>query len=404
MASIKVAMIAPPWLAVPPEGYGGIENVLYALIPELRKLGVKVELFATGDSTLEADKNHSLYETGQYAFIHKPQYDSLPISVAHLLFALNTIREDGSFDVIHDHNGFLGPLAFAGASEDLPPFMHTIHGPSFTTPDRLELGIPDNLRMWREFGKVERVYFVPISQALADAAPKELQPRLLPVVHNMINVEQLPFVAKKDDYFITLARFHPEKGQAMAVKACLDLGYKLRMAGAVAGIKEPRKVIMELANPLSSLRGLNDFRYFSDQIFPHLSRQIRNMGEVGGEEKIKLISRAKALLFPIQWDEPFGMAAIEALACGTPVVAMNRGALPEIIEHGVNGFLANSFSEFKKYMQRIDQIDPAMCRESVTSKFSAEKVAQCYVDRYKTVINLAKRAKVRRMARKLVSV
>lgn len=404
MASIKVAMIAPPWLPIPPGGYGGIENVLDALIPELMKLGVRVELFSVGESTIKASKNHALYETGQYAYIHKPQYDSLPITVAHLVFALHTIRKDGNFDVIHDHNGFLGPLAFAGAPQSLPPFVHTIHGPSFTTPDRLELGIPDNLKMWREYGKVEGLHFVPISQALADAAPKELQPRLLPVVHNMINVDEMPFVAKKSDYFITLARFHPEKGQELAVKACLDLGYNLKMAGAMAGIKEPRKIMMELANPLSSLRGLSDFRYFSDKIFPHLSDQIQNLGEIAGKHKLEVISRAKALLFPIQWDEPFGMAAIEALACGTPVVAMNRGALPEIIEHGVNGFLANNYKELKKYMQLVDQIDPEVCRTSVQQKFSAQKVAQCYLERYKTVIDMAKKAKRRRLARKLVKV
>lgn len=383
--NLRVAMIAPPWLPIPPDGYGGIENVLHALIPELMKLGVKIELFATGDTTLKADKNHWLYEKGQYSFIHKPQYDSLPISVGHLLYALKKIRQDGNFDVIHDHNGFLGPLALSYADQKMPPAIHTIHGPSFSSPDRLALGIPDNLRMWRQFGATN-VYFVPISQALADAAPKELRPRMLPVVHNMINVEHFPFVTKKDDYFITLARFHPEKGQALAVKACLELGAKLRMAGAVAGITQPRKLTMELANPLSSYRGIIDFRYYSDQIFPYVNGAIRYVGEVAGDYKLEFISRAKALLFPIQWDEPFGMAAIEALACGTPVIAMKRGALPEIIDHGVNGFLAKDYKEFKKFMSKIGEIDPKMCRESVKRKFSAEAVAKCYVERYKTVM------------------
>ncbi|HSE29298.1 MAG TPA: glycosyltransferase family 4 protein [Candidatus Saccharimonadales bacterium] len=386
---LRVAMIAPPWLPIPPAGYGGIENVLYALIPELMKLGVKIELFATGDTTLKTDKNHWVYKTGQYEYIHKPQYDSLPISVAHMLEAINTIREDGGFDVIHDHNNFLGPLAFAFADKSLPPVVHTIHGPCFTTPDRIAMGIPDNMRMWRRFGTAN-VHFVPISQALADAAPKELKPRLLPVVHNMINVEQFPFVQKKSDYFITLARFHPEKGQAIAVKVCQDLDYKLKMAGAVAGITSPRKLSMELANPLSDFRGTVDFRYYSDRIFPHVADNIEYVGEVAGEHKLRFISKAKALLFPIQWDEPFGMAAIEALACGTPVVSMDRGALPEIIDHGVNGFLAKNYREFKKYTQMVDQIDPVACRESVKRKFSAELVAKCYVERYRTVIALNK--------------
>lgn len=105
---------------------------------------------------------------------------------------------------------------------------------------------------------------------------------------------------------------------------------------------------------------------------------------------MKLISNAKALLFPIDWEEPFGMAVIEALACGTPVVAMNRGAMPEIIEHGVNGFLANTEKEFFEYANRVDEIDPEACRKSVEQKFSAKTMAEAYVDRYRQTIKRAK--------------
>jgi glycosyltransferase involved in cell wall biosynthesis len=231
------------------------------------------------------------------------------------------------------------------------------------------------------------VHIVPISQALANAAPKELRPRLMPVVHNSVNVNQFPFVADKQDYFITLARFHPEKGQALAVQACLKLGQRLKMLGSVAGIASPKKVLLELANPLSELRGLTDFRYYSDRIFPHLQEGlIEHLGDVSGQAKLDVISNAQALLFPIQWEEPFGMAAIEALACGTPVISMARGALPEIIEHGVNGFLAHNMKEFMQYMRRIDQIDPAACRQSVVRKFSAPVLAKKYLQRYKTVL------------------
>lgn len=388
MASLRVAMIAPPWLPIPPEGYGGIENVLHALVPELIKQGVDVELFATGDSTMPATKNHWLYETGQYEHIHKPQYDSMPISIAHIMFALDKIRQDGNFDVIHDHNGFLGPLALAQGNGELPPSIHTIHGPPFSTPDRLELGIPDNVPMWKQFKNAKRLYFVPISKALVKNAPDELRPRILEPVYNSINIDLFPFVDKKDDYFMTLARFHPEKGQALAVQAALELGENLKMAGAVAGIMHPKKVLLEIGNPLSQYRGIIDFRYFSDNVFPHLNDTIQHVGEVAGNEKLKFISRAKALLFPISWDEPFGMAAIEAMACGTPVVAMARGALPEIIDHGVNGFLAKNDDEFKYYMKRVGEIDPRACRESVAKKFSAKEVSKGYVDRYKQVIKL----------------
>ena len=384
---IRVAMIAPPWLPIPPEGYGGIENVIFGLATELSKLGVEVEVFTTGDSKLQTGKIHWLYPSGQYKYIHKPQYESLPISVAHLLFALNTIEADGKFDIIHDHNGFLGPLVLSKSNDKLPPAIHTLHGPPLLRNDQQITGQPETFRMWQQLAEAKKPKIVAISKSLASNAPRELKAIMLPYVHNAIDCQLYPFVSKKDDYFITLGRFHPEKGQALAVKACLRLGYHLKMAGMVSDISSPKKVLLELANPLSPYRSSEDFRYYSDFIFPHLlNGNIENVGEVGGAKKLKFIGQAKALLFPIQWEEPFGMAVIEALACGTPVVAMNRGAMPEIIDHGVNGFLANNEVEFIKYIQRIDDIDPLACRQSVERKFSAKKMAQQYLERYLSVI------------------
>jgi glycosyltransferase involved in cell wall biosynthesis len=389
MKKLRVAMIAPPWLPIPPKGYGGIENMLAALIPALCERDIDVELFSTGDSKLKACKNHWLYETGQYHFIHRPIYDSAPIAIAQVMFALNEIRRDGNFDIIHDHNGFVGPLALSHAGPSLPPAIHTLHGPPFSMPDHIEQDIPDNLPMWRNLQTEHPFYIVPISRALAKNTPRALKPALLSPVHNSIDVDQFPYVPEKDNYFITLARFHPQKGQAVAVRACLELGYKLKMAGGVGDITTPRKMILELANPLSNYRSLLDFRYYSDQIFPHLlDGSIDYVGEVHGQQKMNFISQARALLFPIDWEEPFGMAPIEALACGTPVVAMARGALPEIIQHGVNGFLAKNETEFKKYMQRIDEIDPAACRKSVEKNFSAQVMAERYLKHYQTVMKL----------------
>ncbi|HUC88302.1 MAG TPA: glycosyltransferase family 4 protein [Candidatus Binatia bacterium] len=401
---MRVAMIAPPWLAVPPTGYGGIENVLAVLVPELLNLGVEVELFTTGDSTVKATKKHWLYPNGQYDQIHKPQYEAVPISLAHLMFTLNKVEDDGGFDLIHDHLGFLGPAVLAYACRNLPPAIHTLHGPPFTTEDRIDLGIPDNLPMWRQFRQNSQLYFVGISKALCKTAPPNLKKLMLDPVHNAVDASQFPFVKDKDDYFITLARFHPEKGQAIAVKACLELGYKLKMAGGVNDIMDPSNLMLEIGNPLSRYRSLMDFRYFSDEIFPYLlDNKIEHLGEIRGADKLKVISHAKALLFPIQWEEPFGMAPIEALACGTPVVAMARGALPEIIEHGVNGFLAHNVKEFKHYMTRVDEIDPAKCRESVEKNFSAKVMAKNYLDRYKTVIAKTKRSSIKQTKDYLVA-
>ena len=388
---MKIAMIAPPWLPVPPVGYGGIENVLAVLIPALMEQGAHVELFTVGDTTIKATRNHVLYPEGQYNYIHHPMYESLPIPAAQTFFALNKVLAAGDFDVIHSHNDLTDILAAAYAN-DLPPVVHTLHGPPFTTPDRLELGLPDNLPLWKQLGASQRLtrqknlFIVCISQTLAGNAPRGLRPLLLRPVHNGVDPTQFPFVSKKSDYFVTLARSHPDKGQGIAARVCSKLGLKLKLAGVVGSMNRPKQVMLELANPLSRYRSLIDFRYFSDEVFPYLDDTIEYVGDLSGQNKLDFLSHARALLFPIQWEEPFGMAPIEALACGTPVVAMARGALPEIIEHGVNGFLAKNEVEFEHYMLRVDEIDPAACRKSVEDKFSAECMAYEYLKRFNTAI------------------
>lgn len=211
---------------------------------------------------------------------------------------------------------------------------------------------------------------------------------MLPAVHNAIAVDDFPLQREKRDYYITLARFNPDKGQALAVEFAAKHGKRLRMAGVVAGMGSSRKVMLEIANPSSSYRKHREFRYYSDKILPYVLNypKISYAGSLSGKRKIEFIGRAKALLFPIQWDEPFGMAVIEALACGTPVVAMNRGAMPEIIQHGVNGFLANTKEEFEEYALRVDEIDPATCRATVESKFSAQHMADEYIARYEEIL------------------
>lgn len=394
---LRIAMIAPPWLSIPPAGYGGIENVLAALIPALISLGTKVELFTVGDSAIQGVKKHWLYPTGQNKFIHRPQYDTLPVTVGHMLYALNAIEQDGNFDLIHSHNGYtaLATLAFAGESK-LPPVLHTMHELSFTTKDRLKLNIADSLPLWRQMGHNDRLYFVGISKALMRRAPRAIKPQILEPVHNGLDPSQFKFSAKKDDYFITLARFHPDKGHDIAIKVCQKAGQCLKMAGVVADLSRPKQIMMEIANPLSRYRSLIDFRYFSDKILPHLyDGLIEYHGNLNGSAKMRFISHAKALLFPIRWDEPFGMAVIEALACGTPVIAMARGAMPELISHGKNGFLAHNQREFEHYMKRIGDIDPEACRQSVEERFSATVMAGRYLDRYQTVLERSNRGRFR---------
>ena len=388
---LRVAMIATPWLTVPPKGYGGIETVLDGLIKGLIDNGVEVEIFGVAQRSLYGAKVHSFFKTEQFKYIHDSMYDtSLVIPSSHVQNAVRTIEADGTFDIIHDHNNYIGPqvLSWATRLPSMPPAIHTLHGPPFTTEKMLEQGRSDNRPYWDQIDGKHNLYIVPISKAMADHAPKGMHDAMLPAVHNAVDFKAFPFVDKKKNYFITLARFNQDKGQHIAAKYCTKYKYRLRMAGTVGGIETGRKLLLELANPMSKYRQNEEFRYYSDQVLQYTIRnpRITYTGNVSGKKKLQFISEARALLFPIDWEEPFGMAVIEALACGTPVVAMNRGAMPEIIEHGVNGFLANSEEEFGEYMQRVDEIDPAQCRKSVEEKFSADMMAKEYIKLYRKVI------------------
>jgi glycosyltransferase involved in cell wall biosynthesis len=394
MSNLRVAMIAPPWLTIPPNGYGGIEEVVFSLIRELKKQNVDIELFSVGKTKIRGVKNHYLYDEGQYQHIHKPVYESLPIAIAHMQFALNYIEQDGTFDIIHDHNvnTYIGPfiLQYAAKNKHIPPAIQTLHGPPFSTKQTIEQDLPDNRPYWRQIGlSAEGSYFVSISKAQEKSAPKELRSKLLPYIYNAVNPSDFIYRDKKKPYFLTLARFSRDKGQHIAAQLCSELGYSLRMAGQVAGLTSPRQLFLELSNPLSSYRNAGDFRYYSDKVLPYTAnfKNINYIGNIAGQKKLLTIANARALLFPINWEEPFGMAVIESLASGTPVIAMRRGAMPEIIEHGVNGFLANTASEFRSYMQRIDEIDPAACRDSIKSKFSSEIMAEHYLRHYRKIVH-----------------
>ena len=388
--NLRVAMIAPPWLSFPIKGYGGIELVLQSLVEELLRSGVEVTLFANTARKMKSVRTEGYYTSELFDYIDYPYYDApLQIMQTHLHYALDHIRKDGGYDIIHDHNPYIGPSFFSLASQisGVPPVLHTFHGPPFSTQAGFTNDQIDN-RPQLEFIDISRLFMVCISQAMTQQAPAQVQPHLLDAVYNAIDVNSFPFVDSKKNYYITLARFTRDKGQEIAVRYATRHKKYLRMAGTVAGIGTSRRLLLELSNPLSPYRKNEEFRYYSDKILPAVLRypRITYAGNLSGKKKMKFIANAKALLFPIQWEEPFGMAVIEALACGTPVIAMRRGAMPELIAHGVNGFLADTEEEFYEYADRAGEIDPVKCRESVEKQFSAKLMAQEYIKRYKEVI------------------
>ncbi len=385
MRKLKVAVIAPPWLSLYPGCYYGIENVVHHLATNLTKMGHHVELFTVGGSRSKVSKIHWYHKEDQYPHILRPQHEALSVSISHVLYSLNIIRKAGDFDIIHDHNSFIGPAILAYAS-DLPPVLHTLHEP-FTDPRKLASGIPDNRLMFEQFKSIKHLYFNSVSEKQKSLAPEGLMPRIKKVIYNAVDPDEYIYSEKKDDFYTIVASMSPDKGQATAARACKELGLKLKIAGTIGGqISTPEEMERELKHP-TAISNDRYVKYFKEEVVPHLvPGQVEYIGKITGKDQKQHFAKAKAYLFPIDWEEPFGMAVIDALASGTPVVAYNRGAMPEIIEHGKNGFLANNYSEFKKFIKRVDEIDPAACRKSVVDKFSTTTMTENYVKLYQDII------------------
>jgi glycosyltransferase involved in cell wall biosynthesis len=387
MNRLKVAMIAPAWLTVPASGYGGTEAMIHMLCRGLREAGVHVELFTVKGATAPATRYHWTYREEQYPHLKKMIYDAAAIPAAHILGAIERIKQSGNFDVIHDHNVIFGPSLLSGR-HDLPPVLHTLHQ-AFCDRERMAQGWVDTAPMYNVLAKSNRLHFNGISRSQISEAPWALRLRIMGAIHHGIDPAEHPVITEKQDYFVNVGRLDSEKGIAIAAKACAELGVAFRMAGVVAGINDPERLRVELNNPRTALAQYPDFEYFRDEVAPYLKPgQIEYVGSVVGAAKDQLIGRAKAFLMPIQWEEPFGVAVIDALVCGTPVVAMRRGSMAEIIEHGVNGFLADTPEQFRQYMARVDEIDPMACRRSVEQRFSYRIMTQQYLSAYQRLVAL----------------
>ena len=341
---LNIAMLAPPWLPIPPEGYGGIEQVVDLLCKGLVELGHQVTLFAAPGSRSSATVREVLPqsypdEIGQS--LHEIDH------VARVFDAVAEAGEQGEpFDLLHDHCGFTA-VAFASC---IPiPVVHTLHGPFRT----------DSGDFYSYHGR--RAWLVAISEAQRASAPPGLQ--IAGVVPNPIDVAEWPFKSEKQDYVLWVGRFDDTKGAHRAIAAAQSANVPLVLAGPIQPGQES---------------------YFEEEIEPHLDNdRMRYVGEVGGAEKQELFANARALLMPIRWDEPFGMVMVEALACGTPVLAFPQGATTEIVQHELNGYLVDDEQAMAAAVGDLHKIDPAACRESVATRFSSETVAASYVEIYR---------------------
>jgi glycosyltransferase involved in cell wall biosynthesis len=334
---MKIAMLAPIAWRTPPRHYGPWELVTSLLTEALVARGIDVTLFATQDSITAG----TLAGVVARGYEEDPAIDAKVWEYAHQSHLFARANE---FDLIHNQADF---PAHAYAPLIDTPMVTTIHGFS---SDRI-------LPMYKPFE--DRVHFVAISEA--DRHPSL---RYAATIHHGIRLDEFPFDPEGSDDLLFFGRMHPDKGAAEAIHVALATGRRLDLYGIV-----------------------QDRGYFDREVLPHVDgERIRYLGPVGGEQRLRALGRAKALLHLINFDEPFGLSVIEAMACGTPVIAIDRGSMPELITPET-GILVKSVGEAITALGEIDGIARAACRRHVEAHFSVEAMADKYVALYEQILS-----------------
>lgn len=339
---MRIAIIAPPWVAVPPAAYGGTEAVLDALARALQAAGHYVLLFATGDSTCPVPTGWVL-ETAAGVGSATPSTE-----FRHAINAYDWLSDE--VDIVHDHT-LVGPV-YAQQFSSLP-VVTTNHGPF-----QSELG--DYYRAISD-----TVPVIAISQHQASTARRT---RVARVIHHGVDVDAIPVGDGSGGYALFLGRMSPDKGAHTAARAARTAGVPLKIA---AKMNEPAE------------RG-----YFDAMVAPLLGGDIEFIGEVGGGDKLALLGGARCLLNPVAWPEPFGMVMIEALACATPVLSTPMGSVPEILDDGVTGFIRSKESDLAGALLRVDELDRDACRRVACERFSAERMASDHVRFFEAVLDV----------------
>jgi Glycosyltransferase len=338
---MKIAQVAPLYESVPPHGYGGTERVVSYLTEALVREGHEVTLFASGDS----HTNAHLVPSSPRSLRLSKAVDTL---AHHILMLEQVFQRAGEFDLVHFHVDYLHfPLS---RRSSLVQFT-TLHG---------RLDLPDLPSLYHEFSEM------PVA-SISDSQRRPLpQANWIGTVYHGLPPDSFTFGEHPEDYLLFLGRISPEKRVDRAIEIAGRSGRKLKIAAKVDRV---------------------DRYYFNKQI-KHLLDQpfIEFIGEVGHEKKNELLSGATALLFPIDWPEPFGLVMIEALACGTPVIAFRCGSVPEIISEGETGFIVDDLESAVEAVQRIETIDRGRCRREFEQRFTDRHMAQDYVRFYKQLL------------------
>jgi glycosyltransferase involved in cell wall biosynthesis len=377
MRRLTVLVNAGPWLPVPPAGYGGIENVLATLIPELRTRGHRVVLATVGESEIEVDRQVSLFDQGQFDRLAEPYNRVVGVVHAHMQMVLDELCADREIDLVHDHVEVAGASALARI-DAAPPVLQTLHW-----------DLRKHAEFYSTFDGRGRVFFNGVSARQLELAPPALRRQALGAVPLATCVEKMPYESRKGDHFALVGRLTPEKGADIAARICREHGLELRLAGPVAAARDAEEVEARLAEPEGGWPQLRDARFYLERVRPFEGASVRWLGSLEREANLRLIASARAVLFPLRWDEPGATAAIEALACGTPVIGLRRGALCNIVEHGVTGFLADDVDQLARYMKRARELRPEACRAAAEERFDAALMAERYVQLYEEVLERA---------------
>jgi glycosyltransferase involved in cell wall biosynthesis len=336
---MRIALIVPPWLPVPPPAYGGTEIVVDTLARGLKEAGQDVLLATTGDSTCPVRR------TWVYEHSRPDDLGNVVVELRHLLHAYEAAA---GVDIVHDHT-VAGPLLAHRAPTS--PVVTTNHGP-FTD---------DAIALYQ--ASARSVPLIAISDHQASTAGDVPIAR---VIHHGLDTTRFPIGDGEGGYALFLGRMSPTKGVEAAITVARRAGIPLVIA--------------------AKQRERREREYFDAVIRPQLGTDVQYVGEVGGLDKLRLIGEATALLNPICWDEPFGMCMIEALACGTPVVATPRGSVPEIVDDGVTGFVRASTHDLADALRKVNRLDRRDCRASVESRFSMQRMVADHLAFYADVL------------------
>lgn len=344
---LHVVLAVPPYFDVPPKAYGGVEAVVAELADALVARGHRVTLLGAGEPRTSAEFV-PLWERTIPERLGEPYPE-----VVHALLirrAVERLLATDAVDIVHDHT-FAGPLNAVSYSHWNVPTVVTVHGP-----------VDDDLERYYRALRTD-VHLVAISER-----QRTLTPDLnwAGMVHNALRVDDWPFQREKDDYALFLGRFHPHKAPHLALEAAHAAGIPLVLAGKCA---EPAEK-----------------KYFEREIRPRLTDRDHVFGVADATAKRDLLASARCLLFPVRWEEPFGMVMIEAMACGTPVVALRGGAVPEVVVDKVTGLICDEPAQLTDGLHEVRAIDPAACRSHVAQHFNVDRLGLGYESVYRSVL------------------